>query len=421
MIASPPSGSPASGFPESGAREGMTASAPEPAPLLEADVRVQRGSWSLDVPLLVPAGQIVAVLGPNGAGKSTLLAVLAGTITPSAGHVRLDGRTLVEGSTWVPPERRRVGLLGQDPLLFPHLSALENVAFGPRAQGVPQSDARRIAADWLGRMGLAELTHRRPAQLSGGQQQRVALARALAARPDLLLLDEPLAALDTGAAQEMRQLLRTHLRESGATAILVTHDVLDAATVADSLLVLEDGAVADSGPVPQVLAAPRTAFSAQFAGLNLVVGTAVGDASTGEAAALQLPERALEASGYNTLTGSGRAPGEMTSADPDSVMASGLAAETLAAGRPASAVFPPHAVALHTAPVGGSPRNNWAGTVTAVDSSAATVHVRIDLDQADAAVRAELTVAAVAQLGLAVGMPVTASVKATEIRLYDRR
>nr|WP_241681186.1 ATP-binding cassette domain-containing protein [Pseudactinotalea terrae] len=236
---------------------------------LLVDVTAGRGSFTLEVCLDVPAGEVLAVLGPNGSGKSTLLDVVAGLLAPHRGEISWKGRALSTATgRLVPPSERRVGLLGQDPLLFPHLTVRENVAFGLRARG--KRDALARADGWLDRLGVASLTDRRPRQLSGGQAARVALARALAAEPEVLLLDEPLAALDASAAPELRHLLGEVLRETGLTTVLVSHAVLDAALLADQVAVLREGQVVERGPRAEVLGAPRTAFTAAFVGVNLV-------------------------------------------------------------------------------------------------------------------------------------------------------
>jgi len=377
-------------------------------------VTVRRTAFTLDVAVAVDPGEVLAVLGPNGAGKSTLLAALAGLLVLDDGAVWLGGRLLAGHGVFVPAEHRRVGLMGQDPLLFPHLSAIENVAFGPRSQGIPRIRARESAHGWLDRLGLAEFGRRRPAQLSGGQRQRVALARALAAEPELLLLDEPLGALDAQSVPEVRQVLRTHLRASGTTTILVTHDVLDAAMLADRVLVLADGVVTDSGATAGILAAPRSEFSAALAGLNLLTGVVDATAGVGTAVTVSAPGTSI----------------------------SGLAAEPVAAGDPATVVFPPSAVAVYPGPVAGSPRNSWPAVVTALEPGPSAIRVRAALDvgvrhdgvvtdrsvpaePADPAgpvtgpaVSADLTAAAVAELGLQPGSPVFLSVKATEVRVH---
>ena len=242
---------------------------------LHAVVELHLGDFHLDAQLQVPAGQVLAVVGPNGSGKSTLLRVLAGLLRPARGTVHLGDRLLTDagGGVLVRPRERQVGLLSQDPALFPHLSAVENVAFGPRSTGMRPRAARQLALRWLDRVGMAEHARHRPGRLSGGQQQRVAIARALAAEPEVLLLDEPLAALDVQTAPQVRQLLAEQVRASGATTVIVSHDVLDAVVLADRIAVLHQGQVAEHGSVTEVLAAPRSPFAATLAGVNLITGT----------------------------------------------------------------------------------------------------------------------------------------------------
>ena len=235
-------------------------------------------SRGFDVQLTVAEGETLAVLGPNGAGKSTLLALIAGLLRPDHGTARLGGRVLFDVDVRgrgpaLRPHERGVSMLAQDALLFPHLSALDNVAFGPRSAGVTRREAGWRADDWLARVDATALAGRRPAQLSGGQAQRIAIARALAADPDLLLLDEPMAALDVSVAPALRRTLRDVLADR--TAIVVTHDVLDAFTLADRVVVLEGGRVVDAGPTRAVLERPTTPFAAGLAALNLLTGTAV--------------------------------------------------------------------------------------------------------------------------------------------------
>lgn len=255
---------------------------------LSLDVVVVRDSFTLAARLAIAEGEVLAVLGPNGSGKSTLLDVVAGLVQPRRGTVRWRGHSLLEGGRAVPPAERRVGLLQQDPLLFPHLNALDNVAFGLRAQssgpavGATRSAARATAMSWLERFGVEALAARRPHELSGGQSARVALARALAAGPEVLLLDEPLAALDAAAAPELRQLIAATVREERLTTVLVSHDVLDAALLADRVAVLREGAVVEEGARGDVLGAPRTAFTAAFVGVNLVPAGFVGLRAAGK-------------------------------------------------------------------------------------------------------------------------------------------
>ncbi|MCW3492148.1 sulfate/molybdate ABC transporter ATP-binding protein [Microbacterium sp. SSM24] len=248
---------------------------------LDARVVVERGAFRLDAAVSAAAGEVVAVMGPSGAGKSTLLGALAGLVDLGEGHIRLGDRELDRAPrprVRTTPSQRGIVLLGQEPRLFPHLTAHENVAFGLRVRGVAKPGALGEADEWLWRVGLDGMGDRRPAQLSGGQQQRVALARALATSPAALLLDEPLTSLDTETAADIRALLHHQLAATHTTAIVATHDAVDAVSLASSLVVLEDGRVTQSGPVRQVLAAPATRFAAAVAGLNRVAGsTGSGD------------------------------------------------------------------------------------------------------------------------------------------------
>lgn len=344
---------------------------------LVVDVRV--ADRDVEVAFEVAAGETVAILGPNGAGKSTTLDVLGGLLRPDSGRVVLDGEELTGDGRWVAPHARRTALLAQDPLLFPHLSVLENVAFGPRSRGEGRAAARASAATWLAEVDATDLADRRPARLSGGQAQRVAVARALAADPRLLLLDEPMAALDIAVAPALRQLLRTVLADR--TAVVVTHHVLDALLLADRVVVLDGGRVVEQGPAGVVLSRPRSAFAARFAGLNLIGGVATPDG-------VRRPDGSV-------LHG--------TPADP-----------APAGGSEAVAVFRPSAVAVHREPPGGSPRNVLAVRVDELEPLGDVVRVRAgDL-------AADVTVAAVAELGLAPGEEVSFVVKATEVDVYPR-
>ncbi|MEV8267090.1 ABC transporter ATP-binding protein [Microbacterium sp. NPDC076911] len=246
---------------------------------LSARVLVQRAGFTLDASLSVAAGEVTALMGPSGAGKSTLLSVLAGLTRLGEGEVTVGDRVLDAAPrphTHIAPPERRVVLLSQEPRLFPHLSAHTNIAFGLRVRGVPAATANTSADEWLWRVGLAGMGERRPAALSGGQQQRVALARALATSPSVLLLDEPLTSLDTETAGDVRALLHEQLTATRATAIVATHDAVDAVSLATSLIVLEAGKVTQQGPVREVLAEPATRFTAVVAGLNRVQGTVSG-------------------------------------------------------------------------------------------------------------------------------------------------
>jgi molybdate transport system ATP-binding protein len=340
------------------------------------------GERGVDLALEVHSGETLAVLGPNGSGKSTALGVVAGLVTPDAGRVVLDGRVLTDvgpgrSGVRVAPHARRTALLGQEPLLFPHLDALENVAFGPRSAGAPRATARRDARRWLEEVGVSELSARRPGQLSGGQAQRVAVARALAAEPALLMLDEPLAALDVAVLPALRQTLRRVLAER--TAIVVTHDPLDALLLADRVVVLADGRVVEQGPSADVLSRPRSPFAARLAGLNLVAGT-WRDGSVETAEGLRV---------HGLVVG-----------DPP------------AAGERAIATFRPAAVAVYREAVEGSPRNAFEVTITEIEPLADLVRVHAG------PLHADVTVQAAAELDLVTGLVATFSVKATEVAVY---
>jgi ABC-type spermidine/putrescine transport systems, ATPase components len=315
--------------------------------------------------------------------------VLSGLLRPDAGHVRIGDETMSDSETGehVPPHLRGVGLLAQQALLFPHLTALGNVAFGPRALGVPRRDAEQRATELLAAVDAAELADRKPARMSGGQQQRVALARALAPGPGLLLLDEPLAALDVDATPAMRSLLRRVIRDAKQTAVLVSHSALDALVLADRVVVLTGGRVVEEGPTREVLARPRSPFTARIAGLDLVPGTAC-------------PEGLCTADG---VVVSGRADG----VDP---------------GEPAVAVFPPSAVAVFTTEPHGSPRNVLRVRLAAIEPRGDVVRLRATAPDGGPAwldgLAADVTPAAVADLAVEPGAELWFAIKATEVGIH---
>ena len=347
---------------------------------LDVDVQVRLGALQLDLSLVVHPGELVAVLGPNGSGKSTLLRCVAGLVPLDDGHVVVDGRPLDSpaGDVFVPPQQRSVGMVFQDYLLFDNLSALDNVAFGVRANGARRQPARRVAARWLDRVGLADLGHLRPRALSGGQAQRVALARALVTEPRVLLLDEPLAALDAGARATMRVELRRHLDSFDGMRLLVTHDPLDAYALADRVVVLEHGRIAQQGALGAITAHPRSRYVADLAGLSLVRG--------------ELRDGVLTTPGGLTITVA--EPGH---------------------DGPAFVAIRPQAVSLHRHRPDGSARNVWHLHVADVDRRPERSRVGLD---GQVPIVAEITTAALDELALAVGDPVWASVKATDIAAF---
>lgn len=348
-------------------------------PLLDARIGVDRANWNLDIEIQAERGTVTALLGPNGAGKSTTVHALAGLHPLDRGLVVLDGRELENPAAGrrLAPQERAVGVVFQDYLLFPRLSASANVAFGLRARGVDKASAKARAIEWLARMQLAEHADSRPGELSGGQAQRVALARALATRPELLLLDEPLAALDAGTRMTVRTQLLTHLQEFGGATILVTHDPLDALVLADHIVVLEAGRVVQAGTPSKVARQPRTPYVAQLVGLNLLRG---------------------------------KATGETVSLDGGPRWSIGAAAEgqVFVAARPSAiGVYPeqPH----------GSPRNAWHAVVTSVEQQGHAVRLAT---KGPPDVLVDVTADAVAELRLGVGAPVWLSVKATDLVVY---
>lgn len=358
------------------------------APVSGLQVHAVVGRRSVDIEVSVGAGEVLAVLGANGAGKSTLLHVIAGLLTPDAGYVRVGERVLtdVAAGVQVATHARRVGLLMQDPLLFPHLSVSSNVAFGPRSgMRLGRKESRRHALRWLEDVDATALLDRKPAELSGGQAQRVALARALAAEPQLVLLDEPLSGLDVAIASAMRQVLRRVLTRDGRAAVLVTHDLVDVVTLADHIVVVESGRVAEFGPAATVLGAPRSRFGARFAGVNLVSGRIV--------------ERGTLVTDW----------GERWHGSTDAV----------ADGSTAVAVFPPSAVAVYRDKPHGSPRNVVEVVIAELDSRGSVVRVRAT-DRPDGApgLAADVSADAAADLRLAAGERLYFVVKAQEVVLH---
>ncbi|MFD6166077.1 ABC transporter permease [Oerskovia sp. NPDC060287] len=408
-------------------------SASEPVTL---GVRVRLAERGVDLDLEVEPGQVVAILGPNGAGKSTVLQAVTGLL-PHRAHpprrarsrrdagspgpdgaapgprtgapvpgpardelrVRVGGEVLTDTSRGlsVPPRRRGVGWLTQRPLLFGHLDAADNVAFGLRARGVPRRAARSEARERLDELGAGPLTARRPGALSGGQAQRVSITRALATDPRVLLLDEPLASLDVGVAQQVRRVLHDAQRDRPRTTLLVTHDLLDVLLLADRAVVLEGGRVVEDGPAREVLTRPRSRFAARLAGINLLAGVAAED-------------------GGLLLDGPGLAVAGVVADATD-----------LVAGDPAVAVFEPRAVAIHRDAPSGSPRNAFAVTITSIEPHGqlfrAWGEVTGPREVRDAVghLAADLTPRSVADLRLAPGERVWFAVKAAEVQVYGTR
>ena len=350
------------------------------------EVRARVAARGLDADLAVAPGTVVALVGPNGAGKSSILQLVGGQLRPDAGTVTIDG-TIVSGpGTHVPVHRRRIAVLEQRPLLFEHLSVLENAAFGLRARGVRAGEAHERAQAELDAVGCGHLAPARAWEVSGGQAQRIAIARALAPDPRLVLLDEPLAALDVSVAPAIRSLLRQRIRDEGRTALLVTHDAVDALALADELAVVQGGRVADTGPVADLLARPRSPFVADLVGVNLLAGVASG------ADAILLPGR-------------------------ERVV--GVAQDGLVEGRAAIASFVPAAVAVHTTEPSGSPRNHLRATVAGIEPRGSLVRLTAHLADGSP-VAADLSLAASVDEGIVPGRSVWLVVKAAQVVLYPR-
>ena len=360
------------------------------AATLSAHVRVERPGFDLDATLDVAPG-VTVLVGPNGAGKSTLLGAIAGLpggvpdrTTATAATVRVGDVVLDDAGTHVPMHGRRVGLMFQDPILLPRRSLLDNVAFA-HARGHRVRDADRdVARLALEAVGVpAAVAASRPGEVSGGQAQRAALARTLVTDPDVLLLDEPLAAVDAAGRGDLRALLRRTLVASGRPCLVISHDLADIAALGDTVVVLEEGSVVARGTLAELAAAPPSPFVASLVGTNLHRGVARGTVTT-----------------VATATGGTL---DLTTAD---------AAEGLV-----HVSFSPRAVALYPRPPQGSPRNTIAGVVARVDDLGDRRHVHVE---GPITVVAEVTPAAAAALDLVEGATVHAVVKATEIAVHPQ-
>jgi molybdate transport system ATP-binding protein len=345
---------------------------------LDAAVVASVGRFELEAEVLVHAGETVAIVGPNGAGKSTVLRALAGLLPIEAGHVELDGVVLDGGpaGAFVSPHERPIGVVFQDYVLFPHLTAQDNVAFGLRSRGVPRRRASRQARTWLERVGLGDLADRRPSELSGGQAQRVALARALVTEPALLLLDEPLAALDATTRASTRRELRRHLDAYEGVRLLVTHDPLDAAALADRIVVLEGGRVVQEGTLDALAARPRSRYVADLVGINLLPGRAT--------------DGRVDVGGL-VLTVADRVSGDVL------------------------VTIPPTGVALSLTRPEGVARNVWPATIDGIERLAGRARIQL---RGPVTIVAEVTDAAATELASAGGREVWISVKATEIVVF---
>ncbi len=348
---------------------------------LDAHISVARDDgFSLEIDLHIEPGTTVALLGPNGAGKSTTVDVLSGALSLDAGRIALGEHVLDDPATdtFVPPEHRHIGIVFQDYLLFDHLDVQANVAFGPQSQGVSAEAAGSTAQSYLDLLGIGDLAGRRPPSLSGGQAQRVALARAMASEPRLLLLDEPLAALDIETRTQLRRGLQQHLDRYEGPRLLITHDPTDAFLLADRIYILEAGSVTQTGTPDEIRRQPATRYAAALAGLNLFSG--VND------------------------------DGVVVLDNFDFTFAS---ADTKTTG-PVLLTIRPNAIALHGTEPHGSPRNSWRTTVATLEPLGDITRVVLDLP---IPLSVDITPGAVAAMELRPGTELWASVKATELHL----
>ena len=375
-----------------------------------ADVRVagiiaERG-WKVDAELR--PGLVTAVVGHNGAGKSTLAQVIAGTLRVDSGTVSIGERVVDDAATFVPARRRGVAMVSQAPRIFTHMSVLANVAFPLRVSGVGRAQAREAALEQLRAVGIDDLAHKRASDLSGGQAARVAIARALVFRPEVLILDEPTAALDVEATTQVSSVLRQRLTGAGITTLLVSHDIAEVLALASHMIVMGDGRVVEEGEPARVLASPSSVFAARLAGLNIVAGPIVTrpgmvGVSVGEAELW-----AADLSGFDS-TDAGRV--DVASGDAADDVASGGSNQ----GGRVALTFPPEAVALSREESHASPRSVLPGVASGIDVDGSLVSVRVALAEG-VSVTSRVTASAWAELGLGVGDSLWASVKATQVR-----
>jgi molybdate transport system ATP-binding protein len=349
---------------------------------LRAAFTVRRGDLTISVDLEAAAGQSVALLGPNGAGKTTVLEAIAGILQIDSGSIELEGSRIDA----LPPERRHMGLAFQDGMLFPRMSVIDNVAFPMRARGVRAKEARAAARPLLARIAGSVESDALPTQLSGGERQRVALARTLAASPRVLLLDEPLASVDASARPELRDAIRDALADFEGPAIIVSHDPVEAMTLADRLALLERGRITQVGTPAEVRSHPKTRYAADLVGVNLFEGTLVP-----------------QPDGSGLLE---TADGTVAVAWPEPVPRERTA--------DVQATVAPAEIAIHAARPEGSARNVFPGRILEIVPLGGRARVRL---ASSPPLVAEVTAGSVDRMGLAPGTEVWASCKAVEVRL----
>ena len=442
----------------SGARAGRSAAADPGCGLVASDDdaagaavhvagTVSERGWNVDAALR--PGLVTAVVGHNGAGKSTLAQVIAGTLRLDSGRAQIGERVVDDAATFVPARRRGVAMVSQAPRIFTHMSVVANVAFPLRVRGVGRAEAREAALEQLRAVGIEDLAYRRASDLSGGQAARVAIARALVFRPEVLILDEPTAALDVEATAQVSAVLRERLMGAGITTLLVSHDIAEVLALASHMIVMGEGRVVEEGSPARVLASPTSVFAARLAGLNIVTGPAVArpglvGVRVGEGAlwaAADSPESETETAGAGRegadaargadaggVPGAGGGSGvggadaaraglEGADAAPGADAGSPEPLPSSPAGEPArvALTFPPEAVALSREESHASPRSVLPGVVAGVDVDGSLVSVRVAL-AGGVSVSARVTASAWADLGLGVGDSLWASVKATQVR-----
>lgn len=375
-----------------------------------ADVRVagtiaERG-WKVDAELR--PGLVTAVVGHNGAGKSTLAQVIAGTLRLDQGSARIGERVVDDAATFVPARRRGVAMVSQAPRIFTHMSVLANVAFPLRVRGVGRAEARAAALEQLRAVGIDDLAHKRASDLSGGQAARVAIARALVFRPEVLILDEPTAALDVEATAQVSSVLRQRLTGAGITTLLVSHDIAEVLALASHMIVMGDGRVVEEGEPARVLASPQSVFAARLAGLNILSGPIVTRPGMVGVSVGEGELWAADLSGFDSAD-AGRV--DAVAGDAADDVASGGSGQ----GGRVALTFPPEAVALSREESHASPRSVLPGVVAGIDVNGSLVSVRVTLAEG-VSVTARVTASAWAELGLGVGDRLWASVKATQVR-----
>ena len=373
---------------------------------VHVDGCVRERGWAVDARLR--PGLVTAVVGHNGAGKSTLAQVVAGALRLDSGSARIGERVVDDAATFVPARRRGVAMVSQAPRIFTHMSVVANVAFPLRVRGVRRAQARAAALEQLRAVGIADLAHRRGSDLSGGQAARVALARALVFRPDVLILDEPTAALDVEATAQVSAVLRERLTGAGITTLLVSHDIAEVLALASRMIVMGEGRVVEEGEPARVLASPSSVFAARLAGLNIVSGHALARSGL---VGVRVGEGELWAADLSGSDSGSVGVVDVSPGDADDSAASG---ENARGGRVAL-TFPPEAVVLSREEAHASPRSVLPGVVAGIDVDGSLVSVRVALAE-DVVVTARVTASAWADLGLVVGDSLWVSVKATQVR-----